>query len=888
MKALTSKLTVFGMSENKDLKKGAMQRLHPFDPQKTHPTTVQKLSEWQNDANKAQRNTLPPMDPDAKARALHKLGGRTQVRKNESGEREFLLHRGHSEAEGLANDAGDGKSLYYKGDKSSWTPNYAVAKGFASLYGNKDPKISSAWIPESAIHHVPKQLGTIGRSSKPTQIKKQGENSHTYEHEVIVNPGHVLPKAGTGHVEKAKNEAFNHVPTLEERVRTRIGSKKASEESGGVYVPSYMKKSQEFGKLAKEVLAKGAMRRLAPYQPRDPGLADYKKDMGDWQEGMEPGKAMDFRDNMVQPHVYGNRSQLPSEMTRTLHKLSTLTKVRRNASGEREFLLHRGMSHNETQNAKRDPGKITHDQVSSWTPDYNIADSFAHEYNKPGVFGSLADALKHRKRDHSSNIASAWVNEKHIAAMPHQVTGNQGFKHEREVFVAPHTSEAADKSVVKPSPDLNRRINDRISPFKPVKPKLAKAVPTKRVSQAEGQDWGREKAPRKATYDFSKLTDVVTKRLGPGLYHHSGKHKNLTFHALSRGEDPNHRRLAAMAIGNVNGKDFLLDAHRANGADRGKGYVQRLWHEIQQKHPDIGVARTDYERAAMTNWGDHHPDLYHDLITDVPTKHLDSGIAGATIVGKNDTPSAVIKPPLTDKIMEAYQGNVPAKHAHFVDPSFTTSHREAMYHLLANDVFGLGNFVPRTTVFKHPVTGEPTSAMEYVPRSRKYSEVSQLQHRERSGDLHKLAIMDMVMGNNDRHRKNVILDQYGEPKMIDHGLSFDYGNLAKNPIPVYAEHLMGQHTPQKVHEWVQGLNSDKLHDTMVSRGAPEHIATIAAKRLNAVKDWSANNSRKDPVAQGKLGEAYGKTQAYSLGRTDAEMDRDARVAEEPTVIGDKK
>jgi hypothetical protein len=80
------------------------------------------------------------------------------------------------------------------------------------------------------------------------------------------------------------------------------------------------------------------------------------------------------------------------------------------------------------------------------------------------------------------------------------------------------------------------------------------------------------------------------------------------------------------------------------------------------------------------------------------------------------------------------------------------------------------------------------------------------------------------------------------------------------------------------------LNPDRLEETMKARGAPAHIAEIAGKRLKAVREWSAKNQRNDNIPSGKLGEAYGKAKAYSLGKTPAEMDQEARVADQATEM----
>src|SRR5690606_23121871 len=125
----------------------------------------------------------------------------------------------------------------------------------------------------------------------------------------------------------------------------------------------------------------------------------------------------------------------------------------------------------------------------------------------------------------------------------------------------------------------------------------------------------------------------------------------------------------------------------------------------------------------------------------------------------------------------------------FKDPNFTTAHREALYHLLADKFFKLGDYVPRTTVFKHPFTEQAHSAMEYVKGAKKYRTPSQLEAIKNPEDLHKLAIMDFILGNNDRHQGNIIFTKDGDIRLIDHGMTFDYGKAFSAEIPVYATRL---------------------------------------------------------------------------------------------------
>jgi len=205
-----------------DLNKGSLQRKMPFDP-KTDVSLEDhvKTEGWQwggKDVNLEKytypRENTPRIDGSARKRAMRSLHGKTEVRKHpKTGERMFLLHRGHH------SDEKTGSS-----EKSSWTPNRVVAEDFANQYRDLkgeeeiiEGTVSSAWIPEGQIHHIPKQFGAstdinsvnlyASQDNTPEQykkilnsasnIKKQGSSNYKREHEVIVNP-HSLMHAKAG------------------------------------------------------------------------------------------------------------------------------------------------------------------------------------------------------------------------------------------------------------------------------------------------------------------------------------------------------------------------------------------------------------------------------------------------------------------------------------------------------------------------------------------------------------------------------------------------------------------------------------------------------------------------------------------------------------------
>lgn len=205
------------------LEKGSKQRRERFNPDEVPMEERRPTEEWTSgyfdDAN---REDIPRLEGNARSRGLHKLHSQTQVRKNpETGEREFLLYRGRTMADinnngleslssftpdpqvakdfnrdvvisNLTDDHpydhfGDGehltdhaKALEAMGDDKAAKKDY-VKKHFGHVY--------KAWVPESAIHHIPNAIGSKSSDvDTGPDIHTQATRSHrASENEVIVD-----------------------------------------------------------------------------------------------------------------------------------------------------------------------------------------------------------------------------------------------------------------------------------------------------------------------------------------------------------------------------------------------------------------------------------------------------------------------------------------------------------------------------------------------------------------------------------------------------------------------------------------------------------------------------------------------------------------------------
>lgn len=229
------------------------------------------------------------------------------------------------------------------------------------------------------------------------------------------------------------------------------------------YFAKSLRAGMSYQDLAKiEELEKGAMKRLAPYNPRK--IDPYRELItSHWQSEMHPDDATaplkDVRESI--PREEG------SARKRFLNRLIRETKVRKSPEGGLEFLLHRGMSGDEHA-AVVGPTHVTHDARTSWTPLRRKADTFAYSYGGTKRVGDEWKVVKGR-------VASAWVHEKHIVDVPlqhgklkHPVDpsgpkdGHNTFKHEFEVIVDPHRSELASPNELEPT--LHEEITLRAKP----------------------------------------------------------------------------------------------------------------------------------------------------------------------------------------------------------------------------------------------------------------------------------------------------------------------------------------------------------------------------------------------------------------------------------------
>jgi hypothetical protein len=203
---------------------------------------------------------------------------------------------------------------------------------------------------------------------------------------------------------------------------------------------------------------------------------------------------------------------------------------------------------------------------------------------------------------------------------------------------------------------------------------------------------------------------------------------------------------------------------------------------------------------------------------------------------------------------------------------YPVADREALYHNLAHEFFGMGAHVPTTAAFTHPKSGEKMTISERVPNAAHYDDDNDdhqfaIQQAGQNGSLDKLAMMDVALGQWDRNPGNyMVSEQAPFVHHIDNGLLFNHHPAEdnKSQIPDYLQHyhqLSGEapsmeESPIHPHaaQWVLGLNHEDLHNRLVAAGVPAPFARASSHRLQALQQLMWNGKQPTRGEMLKIGE----------------------------------
>lgn len=212
-----------------------------------------------------------------------------------------------------------------------------------------------------------------------------------------------------------------------------------------------------------------------------------------------------------------------------------------------------------------------------------------------------------------------------------------------------------------------------------------------------------------------------------------------------------------------------------------------------------------------------------------------------------------VKPALAPK-----RHGLPAMHN-----AYSSARREALFHDMAHDFFGLGAYVPATTYFVHP-EGEPEYSAQlevvggthpqmifrgnrYIPKRGTPTSL-EIERLGDQGVLHRLALLDYIMGNSDRSINNYMLTPEQGPgiHLIDNS---DILADTDGYVPAYLEHyeaLKGIDPRAPAHpsavEMAARIDPRALGVALAEHGVPPSLVQNAVRRAAYAHAWAKKGS----------------------------------------------
>ena len=172
-------------------------------------------------------------------------------------------------------------------------------------------------------------------------------------------------------------------------------------------------------------------------------------------------------------------------------------------------------------------------------------------------------------------------------------------------------------------------------------------------------------------------------------------------------------------------------------------------------------------------------------------------------------------------------------------------HKGPAYYRMAKDFFDMGDHVPVTAAIAHEKIsgGKPMQVQQFLKDARSPLDSSAdwakaMQAGRESGSLHKLAMMDMIMGNADRHIGNVMVHD-GRVYHVDNDLSFsnEVGGYPFYVKPHGRHEGIGSDAPHiDASQWLRSLSPRKLLLMSSAHGIMRGEAAGMVGRLRALQE----------------------------------------------------
>jgi hypothetical protein len=236
-----------------------------------------------------------------------------------------------------------------------------------------------------------------------------------------------------------------------------------------------------------------------------------------------------------------------------------------------------------------------------------------------------------------------------------------------------------------------------------------------------------------------------------------------------------------------------------------------------------------------------HPEA-EDVAQALRNAYKDQFVFPVALAGKHSNGALIARDEATSTtwLLKPGSGSAGAAAGSSQDPSTQAAREAAWYHIAKE--WGMWNSYPRAELII--IDGRQYAAMALLPWRYKTAE----RHRKSDpnvarrvltpyltdGVLHQWAFLDAVLGNGDSHGQNLMFDDSGDVKLIDHGSafagpSFDPANDKNSFIPYY------------LRAWAPpDVNFTALHPEDKLRYMPRVPAAVARRISSWVMELDAN------------------------------------------------
>lgn len=822
----------YAIKSEEQLEKGVNQRLFPFNPAEVPTDDKKRVQNWQSDPTN--REAIPELPANAHQRALQRLHGLTEARRNpQTGEREFMLHRGMAlkEFKGIK-----GGYANYKG-MTSWTPHHDMAEYLGEKFSpDGQYRVVSAWVPESKIHSILPQFG----DTRPARYENQfDENGDTlWEQKVIPNP-------------PGPNQMANEHEVIAHPHRFELAVPNLEKSSAYGWKPAFL------NKVTNQLVVTPVF--------HNTDMLPGGEFTDDWVDGfVNPEGKFHTRDETRRQTQAADSYQLPDQQNRDL-----VAELAADAPPPEDDLT-KGAKAWKSKDGVSIPAAGTPERAA-WDQRFHAAlvQSFANgnpQMLRPITIPTDAatgfnmavnkDRLSLYRRMARAGEPLPPVVVRRSGQGYNLIDGN----HRQEAARAAGVPELAAYEIVPLQAPTNPEPKKKVRKFEEeIESWLAKELTRNEIKKSESSTVGSPNLLG-ADHDLDDAADTALDMLGwnpivhpafaaarfltgrpevgkqelrQALYHCDGDYIDAAIktYGLPEGEDS---RKAIKAVQAIAGLNKTLAAQNAQQVPAGQS--------IEAGVPDSQDAADAVARAFKTH--------------QVRVAHLD---------GKHSKGALIAKDPQQDRIYllkPGSGGQSPAAGAQ-QDPS-TQSRREAAFWQIAED-WGVGDSLSRADLVI--IDGHEYAAIHMLPFTWKNLQKklganttavreALAPYRDR-GILTKWAVLDFVLGNPDRHGENLMVSPDNrQVALIDHGSAFagpafDPAHDQNSFVPFYLRawswpkfnllpmvdklRTMPQVSDQvreHLREWLNNLHVDRLESLCLRYGIDPRPAV---DRLSKVK-----------------------------------------------------